>query len=285
MRRFIFLILVVLAIFAILLFVYNPDLLEKIWLWIVGLIGVIIASIKRLIEAIVDFFREDKKEEKKQSTPELVRPAIKEPSVSNPALTAHYEQKIASLEKKLALIEEERLAEAKEVPALGDSFKGTTLTVLRYFDDGETTLGLLFINAKFFCYTLEDTHRKVKVKGKTRIPKGVYTVDFNRNDTPLTLKYRSTRPWFHYHLHIKNVKGFENIYIHSGSTHEHTEGCLLVAKSIHSDSAKRTIFDSRVTFEELYKQLQIKLDGGERIRIKYYDEDFLSSFESLTKAS
>ena len=32
----------------------------------------------------------------------------------------------------------------------------------------ETTLGLLFL-AKFFAYTLEDTHREVKVAGQVRL--------------------------------------------------------------------------------------------------------------------
>ena len=168
---------------------------------------------------------------------------------------------------------------------LDDSFDGTTLTTLRYFDDGETTLGLFFLDGKFFCYTLEDAYRKVKIKGKTRIPSGVYNVDFNRNDTGLTLKYRKTRPWFHYHLHVKKVPGFTGIYIHSGSTHEHTEGCLLVASNITSNDTTRMIYNSKVTFEKLYKVLKQRIDNGEKVRIKYYDEDFLSYSVLQNKAS
>ncbi|MEM6737949.1 MAG: DUF5675 family protein [Bacteroidota bacterium] len=281
MKRFVFLTLLVVGIVAILLFIYNPDLLERIWLWIVGLFGFIVFVIKSLVDGITNLFRRDETKVEKENKPDsssLSDQTTHLPSLDS-SLSQLYKDKIGALEDKIRMLEEQQ--SLTDI----DYFKGTTLTVLRYYDNGETTLGLLFIDDKYFCYTLEDTFREVKVKGKTRIPRGTYTLDFNRQDTPLTLRYRKTRPWFHYHLHVKNVKGFERIYIHSGSTHEHTEGCLLVAKSIHANSAQKIIYNSKVTFEELYKKLKKRLDNGERIRIKYYDEDFLSSFESLNKAS
>ena len=50
------------------------------------------------------------------------------------------------------------------------------IEVLRYSDNGESTLGLLKVNGKFFCYTLEDQYQEVKVKHQTRIPEGTYNI-------------------------------------------------------------------------------------------------------------
>lgn len=289
MKHFAIVIVVALLAIALLLFLYNPGILEDVWLWIVGLIGVIISAIKNAIEGLKNLFKSDQQEVTSTKQAETVKTA----SQSQPDLAiitqaneeyrksiSEYKTRINDLESQINVLESKL---SSTLPK--DEFNGTTLSVIRYFDDGETTLGLLFIDNKYFCYTLEDTYREVKVKGKTRIPKGTYNLDFNRFDTGLTLKYRKTRPWFTYHLHVQNVPGYEGIYIHSGSTHEHTEGCLLVARSIYSDDAKSSIFNSKVTFEALYKQLQTKLDTGERLRIIYYDEDFMNYSLLNNKAS
>ena len=285
MKNAVIIVFVALAAVALLLFIYNPELLEKIYLWIIGLIGLIISVIKNAISGIADFFRDDEKDKRKEdskaeSKVESKQSETSTPSEIPPIRNLEDRELIASLETKISELEND-IKNLKEE----DDFNGTTLNVLRYFDDGETTLGLLFLDNKFFCYTLQDTYRKIKVAGKTRIPKGIYTIDFNRNETPLTLKYRKTRPWFVYHLHVKNVSGFKGIYIHSGSTHLHTEGCLLVARSIYSDDAKSSIFNSKVTFKELYTILKSRLDGGEKVRIRYFDEDFMSSSILKNKAS
>ena len=43
---------------AIMLALYRPDLLEDIWLWIIGLIGPIIGFIREGIKSISKFFKE-----------------------------------------------------------------------------------------------------------------------------------------------------------------------------------------------------------------------------------
>ncbi len=283
MKHFLIVVIVALLALAVLLFLFNPDLLEAIWLWVIGLIGVIISAIKRAVEWFYELFQSNKELQPKAKGAKTTATSVDERTTTEPDNLPQTNQpqqpgtelsfSLEQLEKRLHVSENE------------DDFQGTTLTVLRYLDDGETTLGLLFVNNQYFSYTLEDTYREVKVKGKTRIPKGIYQLDFNRYDTPLTLKYRETRPWFTYHLHVKDVPGFEGIYIHSGSTHEHTDGCLLVARSIYDDQQKSSIFNSKATFEELYKQLKVGLDNGEQIRIQYYDEDFMSYSMLKNKAS
>lgn len=281
MRRAIFLILLALGIIAVLLFIYNPDLLEKIWLWIVGLVGVIVSAVKNLVNSVIEFFKKDKEEEEREkAVQQPATAAIPEEAsvvpIRDPQQEVQLQQKnaeIADLKGKIAELEK-TLSSNKRF----DDFRGTTVTVLRYFNDNETTLGLLFVEGEFFCYTLEDAPRDVKVKGKTRIPQGNYKLGFNVNDTPLTEKYRETRPWFQYHLHVKNVPNFQYIYIHVGNTIKDTEGCLLVADSINSSSAKRSIYNSREAFRRLYQKLKPIIDRGDKVRIKYYDEDWFQRF-------
>lgn len=47
MKRIIVYLVVIFLTVTVLLFLYNPDLLEKAWLWIVGLIGSIVALIQQ----------------------------------------------------------------------------------------------------------------------------------------------------------------------------------------------------------------------------------------------
>ena len=52
MKRFVVIIIIALITVAVMLLIFRPELLEDVWLWIVGLIGVIIGYSKTLIDKI-----------------------------------------------------------------------------------------------------------------------------------------------------------------------------------------------------------------------------------------
>ena len=124
---------------------------------------------------------------------------------------------------------------------------------------GYTHARLLLDEGGFFCWTLEDEDRglhqdmalpqieRVKVKGKTAIPRGTYRVRLRVSprfkDRYWTQKYGGRVPY------LENVPGFSGVCIHVGNTPEATEGCLLVGM-LHSGIRGR-IFDSAITFEDL----------------------------------
>ena len=265
MKRFFVLLLVALLTMAVLLFIFNPEILEKIWLWIVGLIGFIIASIRSLIEwAKKTFDKEDS---------QVSQEAEKSPSSEN-----GNKKVVSSISKEITEVED-RLQNARS----NDSFSGTTLNLLRYSDDGKATLSLLFYNQKFFCYALEDTFNPVKIPGETRIPSGTYKLDFNTTLTPLTQSYRNQYPWFTNHLELKNVPNYTSVYLHLGNYHQDTEGCILIADGIGANNAQAMVTQSRQAFQRLYLQLKAEIDQGTALRIVVRDESWFSQNLQLTK--
>ena len=106
------------------------------------------------------------------------------------------------------------------------------------------TLGKLFINGKFFCYTLEDMVRPagVKVAGATAIPAGVYRVTIERSPA-----FRMLTPRLH------AVPGFEGVLLHPGNCPKDTRGCVLVGFAKLPSNTK--IYQSREAFEALMNKL------------------------------
>ncbi|MDF9800771.1 hypothetical protein OKW21_006034 [Catalinimonas alkaloidigena] len=266
MTRLAALLFIALLTVAILLFLTNPELLEEVWLWIIGFIGYIIALVQKGFQSVKELFKRETvgqdKEKKNINIPPPVVDSTKPSGETHPKID-QLQQKIAQLEQQLNAGE-----------SAYASLSANTLTVLRYIDDGESTLGLLFLRKKFFAYTLEDTFRKEKIAGKTRVPEGVYPLDFNKNLTPLTRQYQKSRPWFDYHLEIKNIPDFQNVYLHVGNTHKDTEGCLLIADGIDAASTSKMITYSRKAYERFYKTIGALLKSGEEVRISIMDEDW-----------
>lgn len=112
----------------------------------------------------------------------------------------------------------------------------TEYILQRFSDNRDSTLGVLVkvitsgteLKTVFQGYTLEDQFNAVKIAKETRIPAGKYEIIINRTETPKTLQYRQRYNWFHYHLQLANVPGFQGIYIHIGNKDEDTDGCILL---------------------------------------------------------
>ena len=100
-----------------------------------------------------------------------------------------------------------------------------TLRVIREPSREGATLGVLFFDDVFFCFTLEDPIREQpgqpvaawKVPGQTAIPAGHYRVTL----TP-SPRFGRVLPRLH------AVPGFEGVLVHAGNKSADTEGCLLV---------------------------------------------------------
>ncbi len=110
----------------------------------------------------------------------------------------------------------------KVAKASEQRLKLTHLKVVREVYTETTTIGRLYINEQFHCYTLEDRYRSdgKKVYGETAIAEGRYQVIVNMSN-----RFKRRMPL------LLNVPQFAGIRIHKGNTAKDTLGCILVGKN------------------------------------------------------
>jgi len=120
------------------------------------------------------------------------------------------------------------------------------------------TLGRLFINGKFECYTLEDTVREVKgapveswkIPHETAIPRGRYAVQ-------ITWSERFQKKM----LQVMDVPGFSGVRLHAGNTEENTDGCILLGDIRFATY----IGASRIAVGRVYGKVEAAFTRGEEV--------------------
>ncbi|HCX58048.1 MULTISPECIES: DUF5675 family protein [Sphingobacterium] len=135
------------------------------------------------------------------------------------------------------------------------------LTLKRVRQGNNSTLSELYINGRFQCYGLEDTVRDVKIKGRTAIPAGTYTLGLNRGGG-MNTAYKKRFPDMHQGMiEIRTIPNFSLVYIHIGNTHEDTEGCLLVGTYFHKSNDDWGVYQSADAYKQLYGTIieQVKI--------------------------
>lgn len=146
------------------------------------------------------------------------------------------------------------------------------LEVLRYSGQSDSTFGLLFINFKFQCYTLEDEHREVKVKHETRIPDGTYKIGV-RKEGVFHTKYSTHEKIKSIHegmLQVLDVPNFDFILIHCGNTDEDTSGCLLLGNTVNNNRVSEAFLGDSVTaYMDAYKKIIEAIKKHEPVTITY----------------
>jgi hypothetical protein len=104
-----------------------------------------------------------------------------------------------------------------------------------------STIGELYVDGVFECYTLEDIEREVKIKSETAISKGIYKVIITMSN-----RFKRQMPL------LLNVPNFQGVRIHAGNTNHDTEGCILVGQT----RSKDFIGKSRKAYDKLFKKMQ-----------------------------
>lgn len=114
------------------------------------------------------------------------------------------------------------------------------ITVERLTHDDQPTIGVVKVNGRPLCFSLEDRFRQDKVAGDTRIWDGDYR-----------LKWRTAGRWarklaawgFPGSLEIEGVRDFSDVLIHVGNTKTDTEGCILLGQgaSFHTRTVARSV--------------------------------------------
>ncbi len=145
--------------------------------------------------------------------------------------------------------------------------------LLRYSSKSKTTLGVLLINNKFQCYTLEDRYRKEKVYGETRISAGTYELalrNYGGHFDRYTEKYEGHKGM----IQVKEVPNFTDILIHIGNYSEDSHGCILVGSSANNNVKKKgQISASTEAYLDLYFKILPVLESREKVLLNIIDLD------------
>ena len=131
------------------------------------------------------------------------------------------------------------------------------------------TIGVMSIDGKRFCETLEDVDRNlnssmtveqikaIKKSNETAIPTGTYKITLD------TFSPRFGNKSFYKKVcggklpRILNIKGFDGVLIHCGNTNLDTSGCILVGRNLEVGK----VLKSQETFERLYRILKGNKDN------------------------
>ena len=120
------------------------------------------------------------------------------------------------------------------------------------------TIGQLYIETEFLCFTLEDVVREVvdqpverwKIKGETAIPYGLYRLKFE--DSP---KFGPDT------ITLRDVPGFDYIRIHSGNTPNDTEGCIIVGYRLNDKTNFILPGTTRTALKDLKQVLKYEVEN------------------------
>lgn len=149
------------------------------------------------------------------------------------------------------------------------------LVLKRKIKTSKTTIGELYLDGNFVCYTLEDIDRNltatmsdteiksVKVYGRTAIPRGTYTL--KAQISPSNKKR---------YFYFQNVKGYAGVRIEWGNYANDTKGCILVGNDYQTDS----ISGSVAAYNTLIAQLN---KSKTAITITIQDDDTTNSSQII----
>jgi len=105
------------------------------------------------------------------------------------------------------------------------------------------TVGKLYINGVYECFTLEDAVRNgTKIIGKTAIPIGTYKLIIDAST-----RFKQDMP------HILDVPNFTGVRIHSGNTSADTDGCILLGSTW---AGKDFIGNSKIAYKKFFDKLK-----------------------------
>lgn len=148
------------------------------------------------------------------------------------------------------------------------------LVLERFTSNPQSTLGLLFADNVFQCFTCEDAFHETKISGGTRVSSGEFEIllkplGTSRLDTRYTQQFGSLHEGM---LELQNVPNFTGVLIHVGNTSKDTEGCILVGVSANGLGGL-SVLSSVTAYTTLYPKILAALKANIRVTITIVDRD------------
>ena len=140
------------------------------------------------------------------------------------------------------------------------------IIITRRWKSDNCTLSTIVVDGMVHQFCLEDTDRnltintplsdiqKIKVFGKTAIPKGRYQVVITYSN-----RFKRMLPI------LIGVPGFAGIRIHPGNRHNNTEGCLLPGRAYGIENGDYIVMQSRTASDSLQNLIAAALKRGEQV--------------------
>lgn len=133
----------------------------------------------------------------------------------------------------------------------------------RFFSNDTDTLGLMFIDSRFACFTLEDAYHEQKIYGKTRIPAGAYLLEVRNSP-----KFK--RPM----IYLVDVPNYIDVMIHMGNKSEDTDGCILVGNLCHFNNQQADMIqESNLALDRIQPVIMEAIKKGDQVVLEIRDED------------
>lgn len=151
------------------------------------------------------------------------------------------------------------------------------MRLIRWYFSQKATIGSLFINDDFECFTIEDTDRglkqsmsldeinRKKIYGTTCIPYGRYQVIVSPS-----MRFSAKAGKVVILPLIKDVPGYAGIRIHVANFATQILGCIAVGKSYGKD----VVWSSKDAFNDLFPKINSAFDKKEEIFITITRSNF-----------
>lgn len=129
------------------------------------------------------------------------------------------------------------------------------------------SIGILYVDGKRICETLEDqdrglkqelslaTIKQLKIKGETAIPVGTYEVKMTYSP-----RFKKRLPL------LVDVPGYEGIRIHYGNDSRDTEGCILCGRN----TKVGTVTESRTWTNKVIGMIDEAIKKKEKVTIEIH---------------
>ena len=139
--------------------------------------------------------------------------------------------------------------------------------LVRFSSQEESTLGILYIDGDFQCFTIEDEHRTEKVHGQTRIPEGIYQLGI-RDEGGFHERYKQKFRGIHKGMiEVLDVPNFKYILFHIGNWADpDSEGCILLGNSSKQNIiGNGMVIESKLAYLRVYPIIMRALQKGKKV--------------------
>ena len=144
--------------------------------------------------------------------------------------------------------------------------------VRRFNQNDKSTVGLLFINGVFQCFTLEDTYNLPKKPSETCIPVGIYRLSLQKAGK-LYADYAARFKEYKGMILVNKVPNFTGIMIHIGNYPKDTAGCILVGGAY--DIKYNQVLNSTANFLKIYFPIANAIENGEIVSLEVTEYGFI----------